>query len=116
MAITDGAVTGRRESAVGWAGMPVPHALTMIQSFSDEDTKELFESETNRRFATISRVALRKLIQMNQPVSYGILPSCPATGLKLSRVAFRAFIRFVSTTNGALSSGGLMPDQNKWQS
>ena len=38
----------------------------MIQSFSDEDTKELFESETNRRFATISRVALRKLIQMNQ--------------------------------------------------
>ena len=46
VAITDGAVTGRRESAVGWAGMPVPHALTMIQSFSDEDTKELFESET----------------------------------------------------------------------
>ncbi len=26
----------------------------------------LYESETNRRFATISRVALRKLIQMNQ--------------------------------------------------
>ena len=48
------------------AGMPVSHALTMIQSFSDEDTKELFESETNRRFATFSRVALRKLIQMNQ--------------------------------------------------
>ena len=65
-ASSDGAVTGRRESAVGWAGMPVPHTLTMIQSFSDEDTKELFESETNRRFATISRVALRKLIQMNQ--------------------------------------------------
>ena len=65
-ASSDGAVTGRRESAVGWAGMPVPHALTMIQSFSDEDTKELFESETNRRFATISRFALRKLIQMNQ--------------------------------------------------
>ena len=65
-ASSDGAVTGRRESAVGWAGMPVPHTLTMIQSFSDEDTKELFESETNRRFATKSRVALRKLIQMNQ--------------------------------------------------
>ena len=46
--------------------MPVPDALSMIQSFSDQDTKELFESETNRRFATISRVALRKLIQMNQ--------------------------------------------------
>ena len=42
------------------------YAFRMIQSFSDEDTKELFESDTNRRFATISRVALRKLIQMNQ--------------------------------------------------
>ena len=38
----------------------------MIHSFSDDDTKELFEFETNRRFANISRVALRKLIQMNQ--------------------------------------------------
>ena len=38
----------------------------MIQSFSDDDTKELFEFETNRQFANISRVALRKLIQMNQ--------------------------------------------------
>ncbi len=46
--------------------MPVPNELTMIQSFSDEDTKELFESENNRRFANISRVALRKLIQVNQ--------------------------------------------------
>ena len=42
------------------------YTFSMIQSFSDEDTKELFEWETNRQFATISRVALRKLIQMNQ--------------------------------------------------
>lgn len=38
----------------------------MIQSFADSDTEELFYSERNRRFAAISRVALRKLIQMNQ--------------------------------------------------
>ena len=38
----------------------------MIQSFADKDTEELFKSESNRRFAAISRVALRKLIQMNQ--------------------------------------------------
>ena len=38
----------------------------MIQSFSDRDTEELFHTESNRRFAAISRVALRKLIQMNQ--------------------------------------------------
>jgi proteic killer suppression protein len=38
----------------------------MIQSFADKDTQELFNQETSRRFNSISRVALRKLIQMNQ--------------------------------------------------
>ncbi|MCY4211209.1 MAG: type II toxin-antitoxin system RelE/ParE family toxin [Gammaproteobacteria bacterium] len=38
----------------------------MIQSFADRDTRELFQSGQNRRFAAIARQALRKLIQMNQ--------------------------------------------------
>jgi proteic killer suppression protein len=38
----------------------------MIQSFADKDTAQLFREEKNRRFASIDRVALRKLIQMNQ--------------------------------------------------
>ncbi len=38
----------------------------MIQSFADKDTQELFQSEANRRFSAIKRVALRKLIQMNR--------------------------------------------------
>jgi proteic killer suppression protein len=38
----------------------------MIQSFSDRDTEELFRTEDNRRFHSIARVALRKLIQLNQ--------------------------------------------------
>jgi proteic killer suppression protein len=38
----------------------------MFQSFADKDTQELFQRETNRRFAAIARVALRKLIQMNR--------------------------------------------------
>ena len=38
----------------------------MIQSFADHDTEELFRRESNRRHAAISRVALRKLIQMNR--------------------------------------------------
>lgn len=38
----------------------------MIQTFSDRDTEQLFLTESNRRFATIARVALRKLIQMNR--------------------------------------------------
>jgi proteic killer suppression protein len=38
----------------------------MIQSFADSDTELLFQTETSRRFGNIARVALRKLIQMNQ--------------------------------------------------
>jgi proteic killer suppression protein len=38
----------------------------MIQSFADRDTEELFRCESNRRHAAITRVALRKLIQMNR--------------------------------------------------
>lgn len=38
----------------------------MIQSFADKDTAQLFREERNRRFSSVARVALRKLIQMNQ--------------------------------------------------
>lgn len=38
----------------------------MIQSFADRDTEQLFLTESNRRFSTIARIALRKLIQMNR--------------------------------------------------
>jgi toxin HigB-1 len=39
---------------------------TMIQSFTNADTEELFHKEKNRRFSVIARVALRKLIQLNR--------------------------------------------------
>jgi proteic killer suppression protein len=38
----------------------------MILSFADKDTEDLFANESNRRFSAIARVALRKLIQLNQ--------------------------------------------------
>lgn len=38
----------------------------MIQSFSDSNTAELFQEEKNRRFASIARIALRKLFQLNR--------------------------------------------------
>ena len=38
----------------------------MIQSFADADTEELFRFERNRRFSSVARVALRKLIQLNR--------------------------------------------------
>jgi toxin HigB-1 len=37
----------------------------MIISFGDKDTEELFQTEGNRRFATIARVAARKLTAVN---------------------------------------------------
>ena len=40
--------------------------LYVVQSFADKDIEELFNLERNRRCNAISRVALRKLIQMNQ--------------------------------------------------
>lgn len=42
--------------------------IQMILSFNDKDTEELFYKETNRRFAAISRIALRKLFQLNSAV------------------------------------------------
>jgi proteic killer suppression protein len=38
----------------------------MILSFANADTEQLFRTERNRRFSSIARVALRKLIQLNQ--------------------------------------------------
>jgi proteic killer suppression protein len=38
----------------------------MIQSFADSDTEQLFREEKNRRFHSVARVALRKLIQINR--------------------------------------------------
>ena len=54
----------------------------MIQSFADRDTEELFRLERNRRFAALSRVALRKLIQMNQAGDLGDLAVPPGNRLE----------------------------------
>ena len=55
----------------------------MIQSFSDRDTEQLFRTERNRRFSAISRVALRKLIQMNQAGKLADLAVPPGNRLEL---------------------------------
>lgn len=54
----------------------------MIQSFADRDTEELFETEENLRYAAITRVALRKLIQLNQANNLRDLASPPGNRLK----------------------------------
>lgn len=54
----------------------------MIQSFSDKDTEQLFRSETNRKFASIARVSLRKLLQMNQALALQDLAVPPGNHLE----------------------------------
>ena len=63
----------------------------MIQSFADKDTEELFELESNRRLAAISRVALRELIQMNQAGTLGDLAVPPGNHLKALRGRLSGF-------------------------
>lgn len=58
----------------------------MIQSFRDEDTRELFESGRNRRWKNIQAVALRKLDYLDQAVSLNDLKAPPGNRLEaLSR-------------------------------
>lgn len=57
----------------------------MIQSFADADTEQLFREEKNRRFASIGRVALRKLIQMNRAGQLADLSVPPGNRLELLR-------------------------------
>jgi toxin HigB-1 len=54
----------------------------MIQSFSDPDTEQLFLAEKNRRFASIARVALRKLLQMNRAAQLSDLAVPPGNHLE----------------------------------
>ena len=57
----------------------------MILSFADRDTEELFYTERSRRFGSIARVALRKLIQMNNARSLADLAVPPGNRLESLR-------------------------------
>lgn len=54
----------------------------MIQSFGDRDTSAFFYSGESRRFEKVSRVALRKLIQLNQAREIHDLAVPPGNRLK----------------------------------
>lgn len=54
----------------------------MIQSFDNDDTEQLFHEEKNRRFSAISRVACRKLFQMNRAIMLSDLAVPPGNCLE----------------------------------
>ncbi len=63
----------------------------MIQSFDDRDTEQLFRTESNKRFAFIGRIALRKLIQVNQAARLTDLSVPPGNRLELLKGNFAGF-------------------------
>ena len=57
----------------------------MIQSFADRETEMFFYTEETRIFQAISRVAMRKLIQMNQAAFLNDLATPPGNRLEVLR-------------------------------
>lgn len=54
----------------------------MIQSFRDADTRELFETGFNKRWAAIQSVALRKLDQLGAAINLSDLHVSPGNRLE----------------------------------
>jgi len=54
----------------------------MIVSFKDADTMELFTTRKNRRWASIAKVALRKLDQLEAAISLDDMRIPPANRLE----------------------------------
>ena len=63
----------------------------MIQSFRDAETERLFYEEKSRRFGNISRVALRKPIQMNRARQLSDLAVPPGNRLEALRSDLAGF-------------------------
>lgn len=63
----------------------------MIQSFQDTETERLFHDEKSRRFNAIARVALRKLIQLNQAGTLHDMEVPPGNRLKALKGDLKAF-------------------------
>jgi toxin HigB-1 len=63
----------------------------MIRNFADADTEQLFTAEKNRRFAVISRVALRKLIQLNQAANLQDMAVPPGNRLESLKGNYAGF-------------------------
>lgn len=57
----------------------------MIQSFRCRDTQSLFETGRNRRFASIARVAARKLVMLDAAQTLEFLKSPPGNRLEALR-------------------------------
>jgi proteic killer suppression protein len=54
----------------------------MVQSFRDAETERIFQQQSSKRFRTIEKIALRKLIHLNQAKSLLDLAAIPGNHLE----------------------------------
>jgi proteic killer suppression protein len=54
----------------------------VIKSFADKQTKVFFETGRSRRWSSVARAAIRKLVQINSVISVGELRSPPGNRLE----------------------------------
>jgi toxin HigB-1 len=59
--------------------------MRVIQSFGSKETEELFHYRRSRRFRSIERVALRKLLQLHTATELRVLASPPGNQLEALR-------------------------------
>ena len=57
----------------------------MIKSFRSRETAHIFAYERSRRFGSIERIALRKLLQMHAATELAVLASPPGNHLEALR-------------------------------
>ena len=57
----------------------------MIQSFGSRDTQELFQYHHSKRFRSVERVALRKLLQLHAATELRVLAAPPGNQLEALR-------------------------------
>ncbi len=83
----------------------------MIQSFKDADTRELYETDANKRWSAIQIVALRKLDQIEAAINLSDLRVPPGNRLEALkgdragqhsiRINYRYRICFIWKVDGA---------------
>ena len=80
--------------------------MHMISSFKCKDTQELYETGANRRFASIIRVALRKLDMLSAATKVETLRVPPGNRLEQLHGTEAASGAYASMTNGAYAFAG----------
>ena len=87
----------------------------MIKSFADKQTRALFETGMSRRWNSIARVAVRKLVQIDSVATLDELNAPPRNRLEALKEIGPGCIVFASAINGASVSDGRVMAFTMWK-